>query len=57
MAAEEAITTLLRSSQAAGGWADALDAAIHMDPRTRDSVWAGVRAATAALADPGSATR
>lgn len=28
-----------------------MDAAVHMDVRTRDSVWAGVRAAMAALAD------
>lgn len=52
VAAEEATLILLRNPGSADGWADALDAAIHMDPRTRDSVWAGVRAAMAALADP-----
>ena len=36
----------------AEGWADALDAAIHTDPRTRDSIWMGVRQSLAALADP-----
>ena len=35
-----------------GGWAEALNAAIQADPRTRDSIWAGVRAALARLADP-----
>jgi len=52
VAAEEATLVLLRNPDSAEGWADGLDAAIHMDPRTRDSVWAGVRAAMAALADP-----
>ena len=37
---------------AAPGWDDALDAALHADPRTRDSIWLGVRQALGALADP-----
>ncbi len=49
--AEDAVTILNRTSSAEG-WADALDAAIHADPRTRDSIWLGVRQALAALADP-----
>ena len=32
--------------------ADALDAAIHTDPRTRDSIWQGVSLALGSLADP-----
>lgn len=50
--AEEAVTILNRDPRAADGWADALEAAIHSDPRTRDSVWLGVRQSLAALADP-----
>jgi type IV secretory pathway TraG/TraD family ATPase VirD4 len=50
--AEDAVTTLVRASTAAEGWADALDAIVHTDPRTRDSIWLGVRQALAALADP-----
>ena len=50
--AEDAVTVLTRDRDAADGWADALDAAIHADPRTRDSVWLGVRQALAALAEP-----
>lgn len=50
--AEDAVTILNRTPTAADGWADALDAAIHADPRTRDSIWLGVRQALAALADP-----
>jgi type IV secretory pathway TraG/TraD family ATPase VirD4 len=50
--AEDAVTTLHRHPAAASGWADALEAAIHADPRTRDSVWLGVRQSLAALADP-----
>lgn len=50
--AEDAVTVLNRSSSSAPGWADALDAAVHADPRTRDSVWLGVRQSLAALADP-----
>src|SRR6185503_16674336 len=51
-AAEDAVTLLANHSDAASGWAEALDAQIHADPRTRDSVWFGVRQAVAALADP-----
>jgi type IV secretory pathway TraG/TraD family ATPase VirD4 len=50
--AEDAVTVLTRHRDAADGWADALDAIVHADPRTRDSVWLGVRQALAALADP-----
>ncbi len=50
--AEDAVTVLNRHPDAASGWADALDAAVHADPRTRDSVWLGVRQSLAALADP-----
>ena len=50
--AEDAVTILTRSAAAAEGWGDALDAVIHTDPRTRDSVWLGVRQSLAALADP-----
>jgi type IV secretory pathway TraG/TraD family ATPase VirD4 len=50
--AEDAVTILTRHPDAAAGWADALDAAVHADPRTRDSVWLGVRQSLAALADP-----
>lgn len=49
--AEDAVAILNRTSSAEG-WADALEAAIHTDPRTRDSIWLGVRQALAALADP-----
>jgi type IV secretory pathway TraG/TraD family ATPase VirD4 len=50
--AEDAVTVLNRDSAAASGWADALEATVHSDPRTRDSVWLGVRQSLAALADP-----
>ena len=50
--AEDAVAILNRHPDAATGWADALDAAVHADPRTRDSVWLGVRQSLAALADP-----
>ncbi|MGQ0631515.1 MAG: TraM recognition domain-containing protein [Sporichthyaceae bacterium] len=50
--ARDAVTVLTRHPDAADGWADALEAAVHADPRTRDSVWLGVRQALAALADP-----
>ena len=39
-------------STAAPGWGDALEQAAHSDPRTRDSIWLGVRQALASLADP-----
>jgi type IV secretory pathway TraG/TraD family ATPase VirD4 len=50
--AEDAVTILNRHPDSATGWADALEAAVHSDPRTRDSVWLGVRQSLAALADP-----
>jgi type IV secretion system protein VirD4 len=51
-AAEDAVTILDSHPAAATGWADTLQAPLHADPRTRDSVWLGVRQALAALADP-----
>ena len=51
-AATDAVTVLHRHPGAADGWAEALESAVHADPRTRDSVWLGVRQALAALADP-----
>lgn len=51
-AATDAVTVLNRDRAAADGWADALESVIHADPRTRDSVWMGVRQALGALADP-----
>ena len=50
--AAEAVRILNTTSGAAPGWGDELDAVLAADPRTRDSVWAGVRVALAALADP-----
>ena len=50
--AEDAITILGSDRRAATGWAEALEAAVHSDPRTRDSIWLGVRQSLAALADP-----
>lgn len=50
-AVTEAITILGRS-EAAPGWDNALEQATRSDPRTRDSIWLGVRQALAALADP-----
>lgn len=50
--AGEAARVLTASSHAAEGWAEALDNAINADPRTRDSIWVGVRTALACLADP-----
>jgi type IV secretory pathway TraG/TraD family ATPase VirD4 len=43
---------VLGTPSAAAGWSDALERAAHADPRTRDSIWLGVRQALAALADP-----
>jgi type IV secretory pathway TraG/TraD family ATPase VirD4 len=37
---------------AAPGWGEALRQAVDADPRTRDSIWLGVRQALSALADP-----
>jgi type IV secretory pathway TraG/TraD family ATPase VirD4 len=50
-AVTEAITILGRPS-AAPGWDNALEQAANSDPRTRDSIWLGVRQALSALADP-----
>ena len=52
VAAREAVTILGRESTAALGWDGALDGAATADPRTRDSIWLGVRQALGALADP-----
>lgn len=51
-AAGEAVRVLNTSNAAAEGWAESLDSAISSDPRTRDSIWVGVRTALACLADP-----
>jgi len=51
-AATEAVRILSGNDRAADGWADALGACIAADPRTRDSIWVGVRTALACLADP-----
>ncbi|MEU4295331.1 TraM recognition domain-containing protein [Kribbella sp. NPDC026596] len=48
----EAVTILNRAPDAAEGWGDTLDGIVRMDGRTRDAVWAGVRSALSALADP-----
>jgi type IV secretory pathway TraG/TraD family ATPase VirD4 len=50
--ATEAVRILNSHADAASGWADALEAIIQGDPRTRDNSWAGIRIALAALADP-----
>lgn len=50
-AVTEAITILGQAS-AAPGWDSALEQAAVGDPRTRDSIWLGVRQALSALADP-----
>lgn len=52
VAAGEAFGILSSSPVAARGWAEALEAASTADPRTRDSIWLGVRQALSALADP-----
>lgn len=52
VAAAEAVAILYADPHAATGWADALDAIIHGDPRTRDNSWAGIRVALSPLADP-----
>ncbi|MEE6296623.1 type IV secretory system conjugative DNA transfer family protein [Georgenia wangjunii] len=44
--------TILAQNGAAPGWDDALEQAAHSDPRTRDSIWLGVRQALSSLADP-----
>ncbi|GAB2647018.1 type IV secretory system conjugative DNA transfer family protein [Kribbella swartbergensis] len=48
----EAVNILNRSTIAAEGWGDTLDGIVRMDGRTRDAIWAGVRSALSALADP-----
>jgi type IV secretory pathway TraG/TraD family ATPase VirD4 len=50
--ATEAVTILNRTDDAAEGWGDTLDGIVRMDGRTRDAIWAGVRSALSALADP-----
>jgi len=50
--AREAVTILVTDPRAAVGWHQALDAIVTSDPRQRDSVWAMVTIAFAALADP-----
>ncbi len=51
--ADPAPVRILRTATgAAPGWAEELVAQAGADPRTRDSVWAGVRRAVDALADP-----
>lgn len=52
VAAEDAIDILRHHPDAAVGWEDGIDAAIHADPRTRDSIWLGVRQSLSPLADP-----
>ncbi|WP_186372672.1 type IV secretory system conjugative DNA transfer family protein, partial [Brevibacterium casei] len=51
-AAADAVAILTNSPLAAGGWAESLEAMIHADPRTRDSIWQGVSLSLSALADP-----
>ncbi|HVT71008.1 MAG TPA: TraM recognition domain-containing protein, partial [Trebonia sp.] len=51
--ADPAPLRVLRTAPlAAPGWAEELSAQANADPRTRDGVWAGVRRALDALADP-----
>ncbi|MGW6278441.1 type IV secretory system conjugative DNA transfer family protein [Kribbella sp. NPDC055071] len=52
VSAIEAVNILNRSDDAAEGWGDTLDGIVRMDGRTRDAIWAGVRSALSALADP-----
>lgn len=52
VAAEEAVDILRHHDDAAIGWEDGIEAAVHADPRTRDSIWLGVRQSLAPLADP-----
>lgn len=51
-AASDAVAILSTHANAAPGWADALEAMVHTDPRTRDSIWMGVSLALSFLADP-----
>ena len=50
--AHEALAILASHADAATGWDEAIAAATDADPRTRDSIWLGVRQALASLADP-----
>ena len=51
-ATTEAVAVLGRDRDAAEGWDDALEQATRADPRTRDSIWLGVRQSVGSLADP-----
>jgi len=51
-AAMEAVRVLDNTGGAAPGWATALGALVDNDPRSRDSIWLGVRQSLAGLADP-----
>lgn len=51
-AAREAGRILDAHPSSARGWGSALNAIIDSDPRSRDSVWHGVRQACSGLADP-----
>jgi len=51
-AAADAVAILHSHPDAAPGWAESLEATIHADPRTRESVWTGVGQALACLANP-----
>ncbi len=51
-AAMEAVRVLDNAGGAAPGWATALGALVENDPRSRDSIWLGVRQSLAGLADP-----
>lgn len=48
----EAVDILNSEPGAVPGWGQELKAAIEQDPRTRDSVWMGVRQSIAGLGDP-----
>ena len=50
--ASQAITTLTDHPEAAEGWGTALNSILSADPKQRDSIWAMVGIAFAALADP-----
>ncbi|MFD1055914.1 type IV secretory system conjugative DNA transfer family protein [Terrabacter terrigena] len=50
--AREAVTILSTEPAAAAAWHQGLDSLLEADPRQRDSVWAMVSIAFAALADP-----
>lgn len=50
--AGEAVDILNSHPRAVSGWGQELNAAVDQDPRTRDSIWMGVRQSMAALGDP-----